>query len=194
MMQLSLRNKIHLTVFLIVATSSLILYFYFSGQQKEIITKNFERSSNTFAVTLALSVQSALEVGDFAAMERAVRYAKADPEVLFVILLDENDEAIAAYPDSFLTDYERNIQRAEAAITEAAYNTEDLNGRVLVGRSTAYFESELRNAQGFAVLISLCSLLFGIAGAFWLAQSIAVPVLKIQEAANWLEREIWDIA
>lgn len=186
MMQLSLRNKIHLTVFLIVAASSLILYAYFSGQQKELITQNFEKSSNTFAVTLALSVQSALEVGDFAAMQRAVRYAKADPEVLFVVLLDEKDEAIAAYPDSFVIDHERHIQRAEADITDAAYNTDELNGRILVGRSTAHFENELRKAQAFAVLISLCSLLLGIAGAFWLAHSIAVPVLKIQQAASWL--------
>ncbi|MEM8488113.1 MAG: response regulator [Bacteroidota bacterium] len=186
MMQLSLRNRIHLTVFLIVATSSLILYFYFSGQQKELITKNFEQSSNTFAVTLALSVQSALEVGDFAAMQRAVRYAKADPEVQFVVILDEDGTAIAAYPDSLIDAQQREKRVGNAAITEASFDTADLTGRVRVGRTTSYFEDELRNAQGFAVLISLSSLLLGVAGAFWLARSIAVPVLKIQEAAMWL--------
>ncbi len=185
-MQLSLRNRIYLTVFLIVAASSLILYLYFNGQQKALITKNFEQTSNTFAVTLAISVQSALEVSDFAAMRRAVEYAKSDPEVLFIVLMDEQGATIAAHPDSFMVDFANKAKQAGGAITEATFDTDDLSGRVLVSRTTAIYEHELQNAQIFAAVISLCSLLFGVAGAFWLAQSIAVPINKIHQATKWL--------
>ncbi|MFK7844750.1 MAG: response regulator [Rhodothermales bacterium] len=186
-MKLSLQNKVRLMVVLIVAGSSSFLFLFFNNHQKLLIRNSFEQNTRSFAVTLALGVQSGLEVGDFAAIQRAVDFAKSDPEIQFVAVLDENRSTIAAFPSDFVyKGPEPYVGENQYVETQAAFTSDDLSGLVVIGRSTTYYREQLESAQLMAALICLLSLLFGMIGAFWLARSIALPILKIREAAMWL--------
>ncbi len=186
-MKLSLRNKIQLMVFLIVAGSSIFLYLFFNNHQKTLIRSSFEQNTKSFAVTLALAVQTGLEVGDFVAMQQAVNFAKSDPEMLFVVLLDDEGVTIASYPKNYVYDEKEQIGWDQGVVTaHADYDADDLKGQVIIGRSTETYRSKLVEAQFVVTLVSSLAIFFGMIGAFWLARSIAVPILKIREAATWL--------
>lgn len=186
-MKISLRNKIQLMVFLIVASSSIFLYLFFNDHQKEIIRGSFEQSTSSFATVIALGIQASLEVGDFEAMERAVNFARSDPEMLFIAVLDESGNAIATYPSDYVYGEEDKEQWKDDVFTvSAAYEAEDFLGKVVIGRSTEAYENSLVEAQLFVALVSALTLFFGGIASFWFAGSIAGPILKIKEAADWL--------
>lgn len=174
-------------VFLIVVVTSLILYLFFNIHQKRLITSSFEQSTKSFAATLALGVQSGLEIGDFAAMHNAVNFAKSDPEMLFVAVLDENDEVIASYPENYDFQESPKSQQLENVLTASAeFESEDLAGRVVIGRDTRKSRDNLKQAQVVVGLVSLFSILIGMFWAFLVARSIARPVLELKEALAWL--------
>lgn len=174
-------------VFLIVVGTSLILYLFFNVHQKRLITSSFEQSTKSFAATLALGVQSGLEIGDFAAMHNAVNFAKSDPEMLFVAVLDESDEIIASYPENYdFQEFLRTQHREDVLTASAAFESEDLAGRVVIGRDTRKSRDNLKQAQVVVGLVSLFSILIGMFWAFWVARSIASPILELKEALAWL--------
>ncbi len=164
--------------------SSTTLYLTFKHQQDRLIRESFEQAATSLAVTVALGIQIGLEVGDFSAMQQAVDFAKMDREVRFVAAIDDAGQAIASYPKGFQYDTSTGNGWDESLYTtHATFSSPELSGKVIIGFSTDLYAERLADAQYVIGLLSLVSTLLGTLGAFWLAQRVSRPILRIRNAA-----------
>ena len=97
-MRWSLKFKILSAVVGLVFFLSLFFIYIFPLHQQRQIRKSFEESTEALAVTVALGVQIAMDSDDFGAVQKAINFAREDPELLFVAVVSDEDENWASYP------------------------------------------------------------------------------------------------
>lgn len=182
-MLLSLKTKIMGAVVGLVFSLSLFFMFVFPLHQQQQIEESFEDATESLAVTVALGVQIAMESDDFAAVEKAIDFARQDSELVFVAVVSDDHENWASYPKDFDPATIPAIQR-EIIQAEAPIDTELFEGNIIVGRSTRTIEENLRDLRITTLKISLVILLIGIAVGFWLATSIQRPMLALCTVAE----------
>lgn len=185
-MTFSLRNRILATVIIIVVAVALSVATIVGYQQNSLIKGGFEEATQSLAVTVALGIQIGFDLGDFSEMQQAVDFAKSKPGVELVAVIGDDDRILASYPKDFVynadTDWEARNMNVEKAPIKAA----SLNGFVLIGRSLDLYREKERQARFIVAIVVVIASLFGVAGAFLLAQKISGPVQSIREVAQWV--------
>lgn len=180
---MSLKHKILLSVLGLVISLSMFFIYLFPAHQQELIQRNFVETTESLAATVALGVQIAMDSDDFAAVQKAIDFAREDPDLAFVMVVAEDGQIWASYPKDFL--YPDSLQAGvDVTVGKAHINSAIFEGDIQLGRSSeAIAESmrTIRNLSGYASLLALC---FGLIGAYMLANSIERPVLELCEAAE----------
>ena len=103
-MLLSLKTKILIAVVGLVFFLSLFFVYIFPIHQQRQLQKSFVEATESLAVTVALGVQIAMESDDFVAIQKAIDFAREDPELIFVTVVSNNNEIWASYPKDFQID------------------------------------------------------------------------------------------
>ena len=182
-MRLTFQNKILFAVVSIVSVLSLFLCFFFPARQQQQIRDSFSEATHSLAVTVALGVQIGLDNDDFTAVQRAIDFARFNPDLEFIAVVSDQGENWGAYPRDVDLGAQENAGN-KVLIRRAAIHTDDLKGEVVVGRSTQGIRRSLRKVQLTALLLSLIVMGLGTAAALWLARSLARPVRSLCRAAE----------
>ena len=184
-MQWNLQNKIQLSVFALVAMLSLLLSVFFPARQRQQIQANFERATQSLAVTVALGVEIGLNSGDFSALQNAIDFARQDSDVRYVAVVNAQGETEAAHPAGMSPDA---LDTEDVVLRRARVTTPILRGDVIVGRSTDAMDESLREVRLTALFVSLLALALGSMGALWLGQYISRPIKALRTAAERVGR------
>lgn len=181
-MVLTLRNKIRGSFLAIIILLSMFTLFFFPSRQREALRSSFENDVAGTAKTVALGVSIGLKSGDLTAAQTAFDFAKANPSVRFVALVSDGN-VISSFPDKItLTD---NILKSDTLVSRRAPVTTDaLKGEIIVGCSTASIDDASSSLTWTAIAVTLLSIGFGAACAWWLERSIKKPVLQLAEGAE----------
>ena len=182
-MRLTFQNKILFAVISIVAVLSLFLSFFFPARQQQQIRESFAEATQSLAVTVALGVQIGLESDDFTAVQRAIDFARFNPDLAFVAVISDDGENWGSYPKDFDLD-EAALSDEDVLIRRAHIDTEIFQGRVVVGRSTDGIKKSLTKVRLTGVLVSLVVMLLGSLAAMGLARSLARPIRALCQAAE----------
>ncbi len=182
-MRLTFQNKILFAVVSIVSVLSLFLCFFFPARQQQQIRDSFAEATHSLAVTVALGVQIGLENDDFTAVQRAIDFARFNPDLEFVAVVSDQGENWGSYPK----DVDLGAQAHEdndVLIRRASINTEELKGEVVVGRSTESIRQSMGKVRLTALMLSLIVMVLGTIAALWLARSLSRPVRSLVHAAE----------
>lgn len=182
-MRITLQNKVQGTVISIVALLSVFLCFFFPSRQSNQIRESFEDATQSLALTVALGVQIGWENDDFATVQRAIDFARNDPALAFVVAMSEEGDNWGSFPKDVELDLD-HLDTERTIVGQAAVNTDDLKGTVIVGRSTDAIRENLLQVRLTAILVSLLALLLGSFGAMWLAKKVSEPILAMKDAAE----------
>ena len=182
-MRLTFQNKILVAVISIVAVLSLFLSFFFPARQQQQIRESFAEATQSLAVTVALGVQIGLESDDFTAVQRAIDFARFNPDLAFVTVISDDGENWGSYPKDFELD-EQELSDEDVLIRRAHINIEAFKGKVIVGRSTNVIKKSLTKVRLTGVLVSLLVMVIGSMAALGLARSLARPIRALSKAAE----------
>ena len=185
-MIVSIKTRIWLTVFSIVAVFTLFLMFFFPMQQEKYFLKNYNQEIENLAKTVALGVKIAMTEQNFEGVQTALDFAKSDRRMRFVALLQKQPDGTSAllnvYPENY--PYLPSGTITDSLIVKnAAVEGGNLNGEVLVGFTTDEINRNMKEIRLTALVVSLLVFAFGIAIGFWLARTISKPVLALRDAA-----------
>ena len=179
-MTFSLGAKIQAAVTGIVAVLAMLLGFFFPMRQEHQLQESYERATQSLAVTVALSVETGLENGDFSAMQNAIAFARQDADLSYVAVINDADQVEASYPSGFQPG---GPLVASAVSRRARIETPIFDGEVVVGRSTEALQAGIASVRRTALIVSLLAILGGAVAAFWLARYIARPIRRLRDAA-----------
>jgi two-component system, NtrC family, sensor kinase len=185
-MKVSIKTRIWLTVFSIVAVFTLFLMFFFPLQQEKYFLKNYNLEVENLAKTVALGVKIAMTEQNFEGVQTALDFAKADKRMRFVALVqnDAGTEPVVLniYPENYSWVPAGTISDS-LIVKQAPFDGGELKGNVVIGFTTDEITKNMKDIRLTALLVSLVVFAFGILIGFWLARTISKPVLALRDAA-----------
>ncbi|GAB2557838.1 sensor histidine kinase [Spirosoma aerophilum] len=195
-MRFTVKTKIWMAVVTIVSLFACFLLFYLPAVQEQYLLTNYNKEVQSQANTVALGVRIAITEQNFKGVQMAMDFAKNDPQLKFVSLIQtdtlpaENQSASQVKRTVFMTYPENVALDVNAAssdsmvIKRAAFNTPSMNGEVLVASSTNEIIQTKKQIRATSLFFSFVVLALGILMGLLLARNISVPVLELRDAAN----------
>ncbi|MBD1210892.1 MAG: HAMP domain-containing protein [Ignavibacteria bacterium] len=181
-MRINLRNKIQFTVGATVLAILLFEFFYFPFQQSLALQNSFASEVHSLSEALTLGVTVGLQNNDMQGVQKAIEFVKRDPRVRFVAIVSDG-QTLAAYPETF-TFSEALMKTDSLAIDRVKLSTDNIKGEVIVACSKSSIETHVRNTVVVGIVVSLLIFVIGLLAAFWLARSVARPVIALRDAAR----------
>lgn len=195
-MQISLQNKIRLTVLSIVLLFSPFMFLYFPSEQQKLLLESYNQEVQNIANTVALGVKIALTEQNFEGVQTALGYAKEDERLAFIALIQTDTawsddhknfeikkSVFSLSPENYPLDLNKPLKDT-VIVKQAPFVTSVLQGEIMVGFSTKDILAIIRKIRltSFlgSLIVSVCGLLLG----FWLARSIAKPILTLRDATQ----------
>ncbi|MBL7992530.1 MAG: HAMP domain-containing protein, partial [Candidatus Kapabacteria bacterium] len=181
-MRINLRNKIQFTVGATVLAILLFEFFYFPFQQSRALQNSFASEVRSLSEALTLGVTVGLQNNDMQGVQKAIEFVKRDSRVRFVAIVSDG-QTLAAYPETF-TFSEALMKTDSLAIERVKLSTDNIKGEVIVACSKSSIETHVRNTVVVGIVVSSLIFVIGLLAAFWLARSVARPVIALRDAAR----------
>jgi methyl-accepting chemotaxis protein len=181
-MRINLRNKIQFTVGITVLAILLFEFYYFPFQQSRALQSSFISEVRSLSEALTLGVTVGLQNNDMQGVQKAIDFVKRDPRVRFVAIVSEG-QTLAAYPENFT--FTEGLMKSDSLATERVPLTTDaIRGEVIVACSTNDIRSHIQRTVVVGIIVSSVIFAIGLLAAFWLARSVARPVIALRDAAR----------
>jgi methyl-accepting chemotaxis protein len=199
-----LSTKIQLLVNGLILAILVFVGTYFPIQTRQTLLESFTREAQALAETVALGVSIGVQNQDLQSAQRAIDYVKQNPDVRFVALVSDG-ATIAAYPEKFeFHDTMNSANSANSAnstdasastmvdsatqenlvVTRSAVESSTLKGFVAVGTSTKRITTMIVQRMLTIIGVLLVMLVLGSIAAYFLARSIATPIIRLRNAAQ----------
>jgi serine phosphatase RsbU (regulator of sigma subunit) len=191
---ITVRNKIIAVVIGVTLVFAPFIFIYFPNKQKELLIESYNNEVKNIASTVALGVNVALIEQNFSGIEMAMQYAKSDPRLTFIALVQidtvESDNGktrelkktvFSVYPEKYNIDL--NIKSNDSILVkESTIRSEMLNGNVIVGFSTVSIQKIIAKVKATSFIGSFLISALGIIIGFLLARNISNPIKKLRYA------------
>ena len=90
-----------------IAVIAIIVFAYInSGIQKDLVYREFESSANTKTEAVRLGLEIGLQEENFESISEVFNWATSDQLIDFIVIYDEYEEVLAAFPNDFDTSLE----------------------------------------------------------------------------------------
>lgn len=195
-MKITLKTKIWLTVFAIVAMFSFFSLYYFPAQQEKNLLDNYNNEVQNLANTISLGVEIALTEENYEGVQTAMGFVKGDPRLQFVKLLMTDtmwnrdhtqfllkDSVLKIFPENSVS---KNGSGDSSSLIKkrSPFNTEIMAGAIELGLNTTIIQKDKKKIRNASLMVSGVVFVFGILLGFVLSRSISVPVLALRDAAD----------
>jgi len=184
---LKIRTKIISSVTIIVFLISAITYFYFLGQQEEQVNRAFQEKSENLAEAVSLGIGIGLGTDNYAIIGEVFKFAKQDPDLMFIAVLDMENETIAEHnPDNLNVNSKEIVISGKSVTFDSRLHVPsmveyegDKYGSVLLVLNLTRLEDTMNQLRYKALMISGLFILLGfIVGAF-ISNLISKPILQV---------------
>jgi len=176
-----------------IALIAIIFFAYINSDiQKQLVYKEFERSAITQIEAVRLGLEIGLQEENFESISKVFNWATTNQIIDFIVIYDEFEEILAAYPD----DFNSQLETLNSLPTRVSSN-EDLfvknlpwfsnisgDGEIYIGFKTKYIQEADKETFWNLFLITL---IIGIAtalSAFLVAKNITRPIEALKNIAQ----------
>ena len=193
-MNLSIKYKLIISVFLLLSAVDGFMMWYFPQRQQQQYQRAFEHELRGVGQALSVAVGIGLTNEDFASIGIAFDFAKRDQSLLFIAIADTEGEILASFPDPLKADH---LQIALDAVTAGILRSErslvlsneisandELFGHLILADSLDLLHEEIAAERRRILLVCLAALLIGTAIAYLIAVFIARPLQILRAATN----------
>lgn len=188
----SIKNRIVVISVSIVLVITLFASIYYPLQQKNQVKEAAEQQVKTFTEMLGFSVGSALSEANFDLIQVAFDWAKKDPNVAYLVIVDENNSPIVEFnPKSLKVDI-HSFTNKTGYITindnEYLYSYENNSykgqnfGKVYVVYSMENFNEKISSVRNLSFIFWGLVLIISFIVFNFIGNNIKADVLQLAEA------------
>lgn len=180
-----------------VVTLLLICAFiitYFPNQEKKEMAIAMQNKFHGMSEMIALGVGVGMHTSDFQLIVETIKWAKSDPEVVYIIAIDEQKEILGLYnPDHLQLDLKYLLVNDDLIeykgnqyhIAKAPIIYEYINyGKIIMVTTLEHYYERINQTSQTAVLISISIFSVFILLSIILSSSITKPILSLKNASN----------
>ncbi len=190
--KLPIRLKFALSSALVLILVSTVVVFYLSSQQTKQAMHLMENKVQSMAEMVGMAVGSALHGENLTAIYEALNWAKRDDSLLYILVLDNDHEALAKFNPNSLNLNTTELSKAEGLVwidhtvsisVPIRFGNENL-GILLLGYSLAgVFDSIQKNQlKAFAICLAILSL--GVLITLYTSKVITQSITQLSKATR----------
>ena len=179
------------------------IFTYYPYKDKEQLNDLMQQKNNSAAEMIALGVGMGMETSNFDLITKALVWAKKDSDLVFILVLDENNEVFASYNSSNLDlniadlieqkdvveFYDKPYYVAKVPIL---YENTDYGTLILITSLEGLYNSISKKTLT-TLFISIVILFFGILLSLLFSNMISKPLLNLRNAAGKIAMGNYDI-
>ena len=175
----------------VLALVSLFNWVYYPTRERERTLTALENRTTNTAELVALGVGIGLEANDLSSIRAALTWAKRDPSLAYIVVVDTTGEVFASYPKKVDLDIARATAltglREVNGLLETAVRINyrgQRQGTLVLGMSLDEVEAQIARDRLTAIGFSLGILLLGVALSWVFARRITEPIIGLRNAAE----------
>ncbi len=188
----SIKNKI------ILATSGLLvallafLVSYFPNQLYSHHLSAFEHELKLLTETVSLSIGIGLEQYNYASMNTAFDYARRDQDLLYIAVVDEDQELIASYPEDLkevltLTPGKQVIYDGESLVSYSSILVHgEPFGYIIIAKSLNQLNATIQSSRNNTIQVGFVLLIIGVTIVYGIAFRITTPIEHLTDITKAL--------
>jgi signal transduction histidine kinase/CheY-like chemotaxis protein/HPt (histidine-containing phosphotransfer) domain-containing protein len=195
-----IRLKVLCGAVAVLALVSLFNFVYYPTRERERTLTALENRTTNTAELVALGVGIALEANDLSAIRAALAWAKRDPSLAYIVVVDTAGEVFASYPKKVDLDVARATAltglREVNGLLETAVRINHRGrrqGTLVLGMSLDEVEAQIARDRLTAMAFSLGILLLGVALSWVFARRITEPITGLRNAAERVAAGDYDV-
>lgn len=187
----SIKNKgiaVMVVPLLLIVTFILL---YFPGKQEKSSLTSMETQVKTLSEMLAFSVGAGLNDGNFELVQTAFEWSKKDKNVVYISILDENNESLIEYnPNEFKInpkkvsslEYDNNINVLMNGVAIEYKNKEF--GKIVILYSLESTYSDVADARNISLIIVGVIVVFALTWVILVFKKISNNIITLRDAAT----------
>jgi two-component system, sensor histidine kinase and response regulator len=184
----------------ILALVSLFNFVYYPSRERTRTVDALENRTTNTAELVALGIGIALEANDLSAVSAALAWAKRDPSLAYIVVVDTTGDLFASYPK--MVDLDINRATALTGLRELPGVLETAvrinyrgkhQGTLVLGMSLDEVEAQIARDRLTAFGFSLALLLLGVALSWVFARRITQPITGLRSAAERVAAGDYDV-
>ena len=195
-----IRLKVLCGAVAVLALVSLFNFVYYPSRERERTVSALENRTTNTAELVAIGVGIALEANDLSAIRAALSWAKRDPSLAYIVVVDTAGEVFASYPKKVDLDLARATAltglREVNGLLETAVRINHRGrrqGTLVLGMSMDEVEAQIARDRLTAMGFSLGILLLGVALSWVFARRITEPITGLRNAAERVAAGDYDV-
>ncbi|MDQ7054531.1 MAG: response regulator [candidate division KSB1 bacterium] len=201
--RMGIRLKLLISSTLTLILISVFIVAYYPRTQKQLILKTARIKDQGLADMLALGIGIGMATSNFTAISEALKWAKKDRNLCFILVLDENNEVFAELnygnldiqPDAFTQDDAiLKFNGTWMHIVRLPIYYQDQNyGTLLLGTSLENMFADIAHSTRTTLYICFLILLIGIAITLIYSRRITQPLLRLRDAAEQISQGNYNV-
>ncbi len=195
-----IRLKVMCGAVAVLALVSLFNFVYYPTRERERTLAALENRTTNIAELVALGVGIALEANDLSSIRAALTWAKRDPSLAYIVVVDTVGEVFASYPKTVDLDLNRATAltglREVNGLLETAVRINyrgRRQGTLVLGMNLDEVEAQIAHDRLTAIAFSLGILLLGVALSWVFARRITEPITGLRNAAERVAAGDYDV-
>jgi two-component system sensor histidine kinase/response regulator len=184
----------------IIALVSLFNFVYYPSRERARTVAALENRTSNTAELVALGIGIALEANDLNAVSGALAWAKRDPSLAYIVVVDTAGETFASYPKKINIDVAKAtaqtglIEQNGVLQTSVRINYRSKpQGTLVLGMSLAEIEAQIARDRLTAAGFSFAILLIGVELSWLFARRITEPITGLRNAAERVASGDYDV-
>ncbi|MCH9028913.1 MAG: HAMP domain-containing protein, partial [Bacteroidetes bacterium] len=201
--KLPIRIKILSSSIITLLLICAFIFTYYPYKDKEQLNDLMQQKNNSAAEMIALGVGMGMETSNFDLITKALVWAKKDSDLVFILVLDENNEVFASYNSSNLDlnvadlieqkdvveFYDKPYYVAKVPIL---YENTDYGTLILITSLEGLYNNISKKTLT-TLFISIVIMFFGILLSLLFSNMISKPLLNLRNAAGKIAMGNYDI-
>jgi signal transduction histidine kinase/DNA-binding response OmpR family regulator len=195
-----IRLKVMCGAVAVLALVSLFNFVYYPRRERARTVAALENRTTNTAELVSLGIGIAIEANELSAVSAAFAWAKRDPSLAYIVVVDTAGEIFASYPK--LVDLDIGRATALAGLRELPGVLETAvridyrgkrQGTLVLGMSLDEVEAQIAHDRLTAIGFSLAILLLGVALSWLFARRITQPITGLRSAAERVAAGDYDV-
>lgn len=191
-LRLPIRTKLVSSSVFTLLLIAFFIFTYYPNKQKKLAFRSLEKGVRSTAEMVALGVGVGLGSGNYAAITEAMKWAKNDSALAYIVVLDTTEEQFASYnPTNLVLDQNKLLNQKALVEADGILHTvvpiryQNVEyGTLLLGVSLAELYSHIHRDKITSLLISLSILVLGVGVTLVFSNMLTKPIIQLRDAAN----------
>ena len=188
---MNLKKKIILFMTSLVIVISLTSLIYYPEKEFNKNLENYNLQVSSYAETIALGFDIALQSGDFEAVDKVLKNARKDSRTEYIAIISEG-EIFTSFPKQLNLDSLKNDKGILSK--ESTIKNDVLTGTVTIGMNLTQLEEEYSDTQLVFVYLGIISIIVAFLLSLYLAKIVEKPIIRTKIAAESIASGNLDIS